>query len=166
MRKAMSRILLSGILAAAVLGATACSSKKEEATAAGTTAGGSQETVASADGIGFPKDETITLVVPGKARSAGRSYLGTGYGSQLHCSRKSRCSYLLRIRTRSTHDRSPVGHIYLERIQRFFPHGKYSSGLHVRSVYIRFRSNYHLRSQLTGSSLLLNKRFLFLLLTE
>ena len=32
MRKAMSRILLSGILAAAVLGATACSSKKEEAT--------------------------------------------------------------------------------------------------------------------------------------
>ena len=67
MRKAMSRILLSGILAAAVLGATACSSKKEEATAAGTTAGGSQETVASADGIGFPKDETITLVVPGKA---------------------------------------------------------------------------------------------------
>ena len=70
------------------------------------------------------------------------------------------------LRTRSTHDRSPVGHIYLERIQRFFPHGKYSSGLHVRSVYIRFRSNYHLRSQLTGSSLLLNKRFLFLLLTE
>ena len=50
--------------------------------------------------------------------------------------------------------------------KRFFPHGKYSSGLHVRSVYIRFRSNYHLRSQLTGSSLLLNKRFLFLLLTE
>lgn len=84
MRKAMSRILLSGILAAAVLGATACSSKKEEATAAGTaagtTAGGSQETVASADGIGFPKDETITLVVPGKA--GGGSDLGIRYYSE------------------------------------------------------------------------------------
>ena len=67
----------------------------------------------------------------------------------------------IRIRTRSTHDRSPVGHIYLERIQRFFPRGKYSSGLHVRSVYIRFRSNYHLRSQLTGSSLLLINAFFF-----
>lgn len=39
--------------------------------------------------------------------------------------------------------------------------GKYSSGLYVRSVYIRFRSNYHLRSQLTGSSLLLINAFFF-----
>ena len=47
---------------------------------AGTTAGGSQETVASADGIGFPKDETITLVVPGKA--GGGSNPGIRYYSE------------------------------------------------------------------------------------
>ena len=89
MRKSIYRILLSGVAAVAVMGMTACGSKTEttattaaqaetkaEAAAGETTAAAE----AAADDIGFPKGETITLVVPGKA--GGGSDLGIRYYSE------------------------------------------------------------------------------------
>lgn len=89
MRKSIYRILLSGVAAVAVMGMTACGSKTETAAttaaqaetkaeaAAGETTAAAE---AAADDIGFPKGETITLVVPGKA--GGGSDLGIRYYSE------------------------------------------------------------------------------------
>lgn len=77
------RIFLSGVLAAAMLSVTACGGADTAATEAAKTeaAEGGNETAAEAAGsIGFPKDETITLVVPGKA--GGGSDLGIRYYSE------------------------------------------------------------------------------------
>ena len=67
MKKSMYRFLMTGVMAAAVLGMTACGSKTGtgDTTAAATTAdgGAGNEAAASGDDIGFPKKETITLVV-------------------------------------------------------------------------------------------------------
>lgn len=76
MKKSVKRILLSGILAISVLGAAGCGNGKAEETSAAPAAGQASAT----DGIGFPKDETITLVVPGKA--GGGSDLGIRYYSE------------------------------------------------------------------------------------
>lgn len=85
MRKSIYRILLSGVAAVAVMGMTACGSKTETAatTAAQAEAVAGETTAAAeaaADDIGFPKGETITLVVPGKA--GGGSDLGIRYYSE------------------------------------------------------------------------------------
>ena len=83
MKKSMYRFLMTGVMAAAVLGMTACGSKTGtgDTTAAATAAdGGSADEAASGDDIGFPKKETITLVVPGKA--GGGSDLGIRYYSE------------------------------------------------------------------------------------
>ena len=83
MKKSMYRFLMTGVMAAAVLGMTACGSKTGtgDTTAAATAAdGGSADEAASGDDVGFPKKETITLVVPGKA--GGGSDLGIRYYSE------------------------------------------------------------------------------------
>lgn len=76
--------LVAGVMAAAVLGMTGCGSKSETAAAAaagGSEAAGAKEAAGEAAGnIGFPKNETITLVVPGKA--GGGSDLGIRYYSE------------------------------------------------------------------------------------
>lgn len=76
MKKSVKRILLSGILAISMLGAAGCGNGKAEETSAESAAG----QASAADDIGFPKDETITLVVPGKA--GGGSDLGIRYYSE------------------------------------------------------------------------------------
>lgn len=80
--------LMAGVMAAALLGMTGCGSKTE--TAATTAAGaaeakaagqaGSEAAGGASEDIGFPKGETITLVVPGKA--GGGSDLGIRYYSE------------------------------------------------------------------------------------
>lgn len=89
MRKSIYRILLSGVAAVAVMGMTACGSKTETAATTAAQAETKAEAVAgettaaaeaAADDIGFPKGETITLVVPGKA--GGGSDLGIRYYSE------------------------------------------------------------------------------------
>lgn len=90
MKKRINRFLLTGAVAAAMMALAACGGKTEtEATtaapAAETKAEAAGETEAAAaaetsDDIGFPKDETITLVVPGKA--GGGSDLGIRYYSE------------------------------------------------------------------------------------
>ena len=77
--------LVAGVMTAAVLGMTGCGSKSE--TAAATAAAGGNEAAGAkeasgeaAESIGFPKGETITLVVPGKA--GGGSDLGIRYYSE------------------------------------------------------------------------------------
>lgn len=84
MKKTMYRFLLTGAVAAAMMAVTACGGKSEPAPtqAAGTqaAAGGETQAEAAADDIGFPKGETITLVVPGKA--GGGSDLGIRYYSE------------------------------------------------------------------------------------
>ncbi len=87
MKKSMNRFFLTGAAAVAMLAMTACGSKSEPAA---TTAAPAAETKAeteaagteagAAEDIGFPKDETITLVVPGKA--GGGSDLGIRYYSE------------------------------------------------------------------------------------
>ncbi len=77
--------LVAGVMVAAVLGMTGCGSKSdtEAATAAagGSEAAGAKEASGeAAESIGFPKGETITLVVPGKA--GGGSDLGIRYYSE------------------------------------------------------------------------------------
>lgn len=75
---------MAGVMAVAMVATTACSkSDKADAPATDTTtAGASAEgsAVADAGDIGFPKNETITLVVPGKA--GGGSDLGIRYYSE------------------------------------------------------------------------------------
>ena len=82
MKKRMYRFLMTGVMAAAMLGMTACGSTGTGDTTAAATAadGGSADEAASGDDIGFPKKETITLVVPGKA--GGGSDLGIRYYSE------------------------------------------------------------------------------------
>lgn len=98
MKKSFYQLMLAGAAAVAVLGMTACgsSSGSTSTTAAATTAAATEaaeteaaeaaeETEAAADAastddIGFPADETITLVVPGKA--GGGSDLGIRYYSE------------------------------------------------------------------------------------
>lgn len=80
------RIFLSGVLAAAMLSVTACGGADTAATEAAKTEAAKTEAAAEggqaaeAEGIGFPKDETITLAVPGKA--GGGSDLGIRYYSE------------------------------------------------------------------------------------
>lgn len=78
MKKSMKCILLSGILAISMLSAAGCGNGKAEETSGAAPAGG--QAAVAADSIGFPKDETITLVVPGKA--GGGSDLGIRYYSE------------------------------------------------------------------------------------
>ena len=89
MKKTMYRFLLTGAIAAAVMGMTACGGKSQPESgtqtagaAAGTQAeaGGENPAAAPGEDIGFPKGETITLVVPGKA--GGGSDLGIRYYSE------------------------------------------------------------------------------------
>lgn len=87
MRKHIYRILLSGVAAFAMLGMTACGSKTETAATTAAQAEAKAEVKEetktaseTADDIGFPKGETITLVVPGKA--GGGSDLGIRYYSE------------------------------------------------------------------------------------
>lgn len=102
MKKSMYRFLLTGVMAAAVMGMAACGGKPGASTeaaggnAAGQDAGaaeagsstaaqdagtaGAGQDGGAADGIGFPEGETITLVVPGKA--GGGSDLGIRYYSE------------------------------------------------------------------------------------
>ena len=86
MKKRMYRFLMTGVMAAAMLGMTACGSKTgtgdtaaAAAAAAAADSSAAGET-ASGEDIGFPKKETITLVVPGKA--GGGSDLGIRYYSE------------------------------------------------------------------------------------
>ena len=89
MKKRINRFLLTGAVVAAMMALAACGGKTETAAttaapAAETKAEASGETTAAteenSDDIGFPKDETITLVVPGKA--GGGSDLGIRYYSE------------------------------------------------------------------------------------
>ena len=77
MKKSM-KVLVSGILAVAMWGITACGGSQTQESSGVAPAGG--ESSADAEGIGFPKNETITLVVPGKA--GGGSDLGIRYYSE------------------------------------------------------------------------------------
>lgn len=78
MKKNSRHFLAAGMTALAMMALCACGSKTEEAQAP--AAGGGEAAVADAGDIGFPKDETITLVVPGKA--GGGSDLGIRYYSE------------------------------------------------------------------------------------
>ena len=84
MKKKWSHILMAGVMAVAMVATTACSKADKtdapaaDSAAASTAAEGSA--VADAGDIGFPKNETITLVVPGKA--GGGSDLGIRYYSE------------------------------------------------------------------------------------
>ena len=84
MKKITRRSMLKGsAVAAAALALTACGgSSSSTSTAASSTASSAAagSTAASADGIGFPQKETITLVVPGKA--GGGSDLAIRYYSE------------------------------------------------------------------------------------
>jgi len=91
MKKRMNRFLVTGAVAAAMMALAACGGKSEPAATAApaaeakTEAAKAEEAKAEApaesgDDIGFPKDETITLVVPGKA--GGGSDLGIRYYSE------------------------------------------------------------------------------------
>lgn len=75
MKKKIYSFLFAGVLVAAAMGMSACGSK---AGADATTAAAAATTAVDAGvDIGFPKKETITLVVPGKA--GGGSDLGIRY---------------------------------------------------------------------------------------
>lgn len=84
MKKKWSHILMADVMAVAMVATTACSKADKtdapaaDSAAASTAAEGSA--VADAGDIGFPKNETITLVVPGKA--GGGSDLGIRYYSE------------------------------------------------------------------------------------
>ncbi|MFV0466678.1 MAG: tripartite tricarboxylate transporter substrate binding protein [Lachnospiraceae bacterium] len=91
MKKRVNRILATGLVAAMVMTMAACGSSSEstqssssESTSSeassSTSESSSSETTVSTDDIGFPMDETITLVVPGKA--GGGSDLGIRYYSE------------------------------------------------------------------------------------
>lgn len=85
MKKQINRILLAGVLAASMMAACACGSSKEtgaatEGAAAEESSAAAGEQTADAGDIGFPKGETITLVVPGKA--GGGSDLAIRYYSE------------------------------------------------------------------------------------
>ncbi len=83
MKKNMKRRLLSGILFAAMLSTAGCGSSKSDEPAGSVQAEGGAAPAAGAEsteGIGFPQNETITLVVPGKA--GGGSDLGIRYYSE------------------------------------------------------------------------------------
>lgn len=83
MKKSIKSILATGLIAAMAASMTACGASSESSTAASAgTAAGKMETeaAASAEDIGFTKDETITFVVPGKA--GGGSDLGIRYYSE------------------------------------------------------------------------------------
>lgn len=81
MKKRMN-VLLAGVLAVAMLGTAGCggSGNQGSSEAAGGAAAAGREAAADAGDIGFPKGETITLVVPGKA--GGGSDLGIRYYSE------------------------------------------------------------------------------------
>ena len=66
MKKRMYRFLMTGVMAAAMLGMTACGSKTgtgDTAAAAAAADSSAAGETASGEDIGFPKKETITLVV-------------------------------------------------------------------------------------------------------
>lgn len=106
MRKNLYRFLAAGVILAAVAGMAGCSEKKDEtvSTAAASEAETQKnDSKAAADTeIGFPKDETITLVVPGKA--GGGSDLGIRY-----CSEGLNRLYGLKT-TVTNYDSNTVGH--------------------------------------------------------
>ncbi len=76
------RIFLSGVLAAAMLSVTACGGADAASTEAAKTEAAAEggQAAEEAGSIGFPKGETITLAVPGKA--GGGSDLGIRYYSE------------------------------------------------------------------------------------
>ena len=86
MKKAISRLMMLGVFSAMMISTAACG-KKEEVKETATEAVAETEAKAEAateaaaeEGIGFPKGETITLAVPGKA--GGGSDLGIRYYSE------------------------------------------------------------------------------------
>lgn len=94
--KKIHRVLMTGVLAAAALGLAACGGSEEKTEAKGEAA------QASGEDIGFPSDETITLVVPGKA--GGGSDLAIRYYSE-------GLSRLYGLKTTVTnYDSNTVGH--------------------------------------------------------
>lgn len=84
MKKITRRSMLKGsAVAAAALALSACggsSSSSSSSTASSASTAASAAGTAAADGIGFPKNETITLAVPGKA--GGGSDLAIRYYSE------------------------------------------------------------------------------------
>lgn len=87
MKKGMKRLALASITTAAMLSLAACGSKSEPVSTTAEPKAAAEETVKetgmaaeNTQDIGFPMDETITLVVPGKA--GGGSDLGIRYYSE------------------------------------------------------------------------------------
>lgn len=101
MKKIQRRSFLKAMgMGAAALGLTACSSTAESGTASSAVSGSTA--AAEGEDIGFPKGETITLVVPGKA--GGGSDLGIRYYSE-------GLNRLYGLRTTVTnYDSNTVGH--------------------------------------------------------
>lgn len=80
MKKITRRSMLKGsAVAAAALALSACGGSSSSTASSASTAASAAGT-AAADGIGFPKNETITLAVPGKA--GGGSDLAIRYYSE------------------------------------------------------------------------------------
>lgn len=101
MKKIQRRSFLKAMgMGAAALGLTACSSTAESGTASSAVSGSTA--AAEGEDIGFPKGETITLVVPGKA--GGGSDLSIRYYSE-------GLNRLYGLRTTVTnYDSNTVGH--------------------------------------------------------
>ncbi len=73
MKKITRRSMLKGsAVAAAALALSACGGSSSSTASSASTAASAAGT-AAADGIGFPKNETITLAVPGKAGGVSHS---------------------------------------------------------------------------------------------
>lgn len=78
MKKITRRSMLKGsAVAAAALALSACGGSSSSSSSASSASAAAS---AAADGIGFPKNETITLAVPGKA--GGGSDLAIRYYSE------------------------------------------------------------------------------------
>lgn len=80
MKKHMKRSLLAGTMAALMLALYGCGAAQDAQTDAQPESSDAPEAAVETTDIGFPTDETITLVVPGKA--GGGSDLGIRYYSE------------------------------------------------------------------------------------
>lgn len=80
MKKTMKHRILAGALVAAMLGLTACSGSAATGTSKASGESAQAGEAAAAEDTGFPANETITFIVPGKA--GGGSDLGIRYYSE------------------------------------------------------------------------------------
>lgn len=80
MKKTMKHGILAGALVAAMLGLTACSGSAATGTSKASGESAQAGEAAAAEDTGFPANETITFIVPGKA--GGGSDLGIRYYSE------------------------------------------------------------------------------------